>query len=330
MLKLGILGVGNITTDHIAAYNQLNSEGTEIEIAAYCDTSPEKLRGKENARTYTDVDRFLKEEDGKLDFIDICVPTFLHKSIVLKVLNAGFNVLCEKPMALTKADADEMSAAAKKSGKTLMIAHCVRFGDVTQVLRKYCESGELGKPMSAEFNRQDGTEDANTAWFTKKELSGGAVLDLHIHDVDTMNYLFGMPDYVSTAALSTLPDGGFNSMSINYMYENGFYVNAKADWTLFHNKFNKRSCRVNFEKGYIYYNDQMKVFVKVDHDGNEEDLTSYLKNDSYYNEIKYFTHCILNNKPVEMCTPESSAEAVKIALAASQSAERNGERISIK
>ena len=330
MLKLGILGVGNITADHIAAYNQLNSEGIEIEIAAYCDVSPEKLKDKADARTYTDIDEFFAKEVENLDFIDICVPTFLHKDIAIKALNAGFNVLCEKPMALTKADADEMSAAAKKSGKTLMIAHCVRFGDITQVLKKYCDSGELGKPMSAEFNRQDGTEDANTAWFTKKELSGGAVLDLHIHDADAMNYLFGMPDWVSTAALSTLPDGGFNSMSINYMYKNGFYVNAKADWTLFHNKFNKRSARVNFEKGYIYYNEQMNVFVKVDHHGNQEDLSENLKNSSYYNEIRYFTDCISEGKPVEMCTPESSAESVMIALAASQSAELKGERIVIK
>lgn len=332
MIRVGLIGRGTISAVHVGAYRRLKKEGADVEFAACCDIRPERMEDLEGVRTYTDIDEFLRGEAGRLDYVDICLPTYLHAETAIKAMKAGFHVLSEKPMALNAEQAQEMLRTAGETGKQLMIAHCCRFMGVVQVLREVIASGELGKVRSAEFFREGGSTGpmGYQNWFRNGKLSGGAMLDLHIHDVDMINWLFGMPKAVSAAATQIITDGGYDSMSVNFMYDD-MYVNAKSDWTIAHDKYNTRALRVNFEKGYIY-NDRSpsrNVFVKVGIDGTVEDLSARNGDDAYYLEICYYIDCLKNGKPVTDCLPESSAQAVDIIMAEMKSADNGGERIAL-
>ncbi len=333
MIRVGLIGRGTIAGSHENAYRHIQKDGGELVIAAYCDIRPERLEGLGDARIYTDIDEFLKNEQGKLDYADICLPTYLHAETAVKALHAGFNVLSEKPMALDPEQADSMVRAAKETGRQLMVAHCCRFMGAVRVVRGLMESGELGKVRSAEFFREGGSKNpmGYQNWFRDVSLSGGAMLDLHIHDVDVINWLFGMPKAVSAAAANVIPGGGYDAMSVNFLYENGVFVNAKSDWTIAHDRFNTRSMRFNFEKGYVFLDRSPKrgVFVRVDEDGTETDLWDKVDADMYYNEIRYYIDCLENHRPVSECPPEQSAEAVRIIMAEMKSADLGGERVAL-
>jgi len=331
MINVGLIGHGNISKSHIGAYKHIIEDGVELKIAAVCDIRPEVFEDMGDARTYTDIDEMLKAEAGKLDYVDICLPTYLHCEAACKAMRAGFNVLSEKPMALNLEQAQAMVDTAKETGKQFMVAHCCRFMGAAKYIKSVIESGELGPVRSAEFYREGGSRKpmGYQNWFRKKELSGGAMLDLHIHDVDLINYLFGMPKAVSAVGTKVFPESGYDAMSVNYMYENGIFVNAKCDWTITGDRFNTRAIRVNFDGGYIFV-DRSKdraANVKVDGEGNMTDITDLCYMDMYYHEICYFIDCLKNGKPVDFCPPEQSAQAVQIVMAEMKSADKNGERV---
>ena len=330
MIRVGLIGNGKISDTHKAAYARM----PEVSLEVYCDANPENLKNLGDARTYTSVDEMLEKEQGKLDFVDICVPTFLHADITVKSLEKGFHVFCEKPMARTPEQAQKMIDAAQRTGKTLMIGHCNRFFDPVLAIRETILSGEFGKVRSAEFSRE-GQEHIGSfgvnSWFYNGELSGGGMLDTHIHDVDLIRWLFGKPKAVSAGAAPVYTKGGYDAMSVNYYYDDGLFVRASCDWTIANDKFNTRTMRVNFEKGYIFCDRTpgRVAFVKVAADGTETDLSHLINVEFYYNELSYFIDCLNTGKPVEQCLPTQSKDAVEIIMAEMRSADENGARIEV-
>lgn len=330
-LKAAIIGNGSIAQAHRKAYARLAEENAPVEVVAYCDIRPERLENLGNCRTYIEIDEILSRESGVADYLDICLPTYLHAEVAVKAMEAGFNVICEKPMALNFEQAELMCKIAKKTGKTLMIAHCNRFMNVVTKIREYINSGKFGKVRNAEFWREGGNTEpmGYQNWFRKAELSGGAMLDLHIHDADVIQWLFGMPKAVSVTALNIIPGGGYDSMSVNYIYDDK-YVRAGCDWTIKHDKFNTRASRVNFERGYIYSDRTpgRSVCVAVDNNGNTTDLSK--SEDFYYEELKYYTNCLINGEPVTLCQPESAAQSVRLIMAEMASADLKGEKVKLE
>ena len=122
-LKAVVIGNGGIAQAHRRAYARPSAENAPIEVVAYCDIRPECLENLGNCRTYTEIDEILSRESGIADYVDICLPTYLHAEVAVKAMEAGFNVICEKPMTLNYEQAEIMCKTAEKPGKTLMIAH---------------------------------------------------------------------------------------------------------------------------------------------------------------------------------------------------------------
>lgn len=123
LIKVGIIGNGKIAKEHVASYTKLAETG-KAKLEVFCDLRPEAMEGLQDVRIYTDWKEMLRQEQGKLDFVDICLPTFLHKEVSITAMEMGYHVLCEKPMARTEEDARAMLEASRRTGKTLMIAHC--------------------------------------------------------------------------------------------------------------------------------------------------------------------------------------------------------------
>lgn len=330
MVRVGLIGNGKISGTHKKAYAQLE----DVSLEVYCDSNPNNLKDLTGVRVYTDYVQMLEQEQGKLDYVDICLPTFLHAEVAVKAMEMGFHVLCEKPMARNMQEAQEMIDTSRRTGKKLMIAHCNRFWRAVEEIRRTILSGELGRVRSAEFSREGNAymgTDGVSPWFFDGSLSGGGMLDTHVHDVDLIRWLFGMPRAVSTGAAAVYTKGGYDALSTNYYYDDGLFVRASSDWTIACDKFNTRQIRVNFEKGYMITDRSpgREVFVKVREDGTVTDLIHLHEKGFYYNEIVYFIDCILNDKPVEQCPPEESADAVKIVLAEIKSADEQGKLIAL-
>lgn len=130
-LKVLIAGAGGISKVHGAAYQNIDS----TEITAVVDIIPSRAQDfakKHNCAWYTDLDEAIR---GDFDILDACLPTTVHKYAAIEGLKAGKHVLCEKPIALTVQDAQEMVEASEKYGGKLMIAHCLQFMPEYEKLR---------------------------------------------------------------------------------------------------------------------------------------------------------------------------------------------------
>ncbi|MBO5270964.1 MAG: Gfo/Idh/MocA family oxidoreductase, partial [Clostridia bacterium] len=163
MLKAALVGFGGIAKAHRKAYAKLEKIGKAQLVCAY-DIDPEAFNRKiainidngtaeleEHIRFCTDLDRMLASEE--IDFIDVCVPSFLHSRIASDLLRRGYHVMCEKPMSLTFDDCREMLAASKESGKELMIGQCLRFYPAFDYIKKVVDSGEFGRVIGGFFSR---------------------------------------------------------------------------------------------------------------------------------------------------------------------------------
>ena len=178
-------------------YNYEKIENAEL--VAVCDVRRDVAENKVGDRKiniYTSLDKMLKSE--QLDMIDICTPSFLHKDMAIKLLKAGYHVLCEKPMTLNAKDAKKVVEAAKATDKKFMVAHVVRFMAPYIYLKKTIESGELGKLLRLDMKRISSIPTWSWEdWMRDEKRSGGVATDLSIHDIDFVQSVLGMPDKIS-------------------------------------------------------------------------------------------------------------------------------------
>ncbi|WJH35102.1 Gfo/Idh/MocA family oxidoreductase [Paenibacillus aurantius] len=333
MIRIGLVGLGFMGRTHLETYLRLEKEGQPIQVVAICDINPAKWEGQATAGNfdtksesidfsrfakYTDMAEMLEKEE--LDAVDLCLPTYLHKDMSVLALNRGKHVMCEKPMAMNAAECSEMVEAADQNGKLLMIGQCLRFWPAYVYLKEQVDSGKLGKVRGAYFFRGGGTPDW-AEWLTQKDKSGGALLDMHVHDIDTVNWLFGMPKAVSCLALNAVEGSGYDIVSTHYAYEDGKVINAQVDWTLQGDFGFDMTYRVNFEKGNIVFQNGTVKVNPSDGPGFEAELS---ENFGYYYEMKYFLEAITNGTPVDKAPPLSTKGSIEIAEAEIASADRQG------
>jgi predicted dehydrogenase len=218
VIRVGLIGVGFIGWIHWLAYKRLDG----ARVSAISESNPLRLTGdwtdiKGNfgppgeqvdltgIATYSSLDDLL--HDPQVDCVDISLPTALHADVAIKALEAGKHVLCEKPMALTLADCERMTAAAKKANRLLMIGHVLPFFAEYNWALQVIRSGEYGRVRGGAFRRVI----SDPKWLTKfwsPEHVGGPMLDLHVHDAHFIRLLFGMPrEVVSTGRMrNDLPE----------------------------------------------------------------------------------------------------------------------------
>ena len=197
-LKVGVVGNGGISGVHLRAY----SLNPKVEIWALCDINEERLnrRGDEYnvpaERRFTDVNDMLAA-CPEIEAVSICTWNSAHAPCAIAALNAGKHVLCEKPMAMSAAEAAAMQEAAEKNGKLLMIGFVRRFGNDCAVMKDFIDKGYFGDIYYAKatYLRRKGCPGG---WFGDKARSGGGpLIDLGVHVIDLCRYLMGNPLPVS-------------------------------------------------------------------------------------------------------------------------------------
>ena len=331
MLNAAIIGFGGIAKAHKKGYDKLEKQG-KAKLVAVCDIREEAFKScvatnideeKVEAgayRCYTDIEEMLAEE--KIDFVDICVPSFLHCEVAVDMLERGYNVLCEKPMSLCSEDCEKMLEAEKASGKHFMIAQCLRFFKEYEYLKKCIDSNTYGKVLGAFFSRNSaqptwGWEN----WFMDYERSGGAIMDIHIHDIDVARYLFGEPEAVSCRASDC--NTKYDIVQTSLYYGN-VPVTANGCWTAGKIRFSA-SYKVDFEKASVLYeNGTVTVYLE-----EGEPFTPQLEGqDGYTEEISYFCD-VIEGKIQNTKNPASSAAlSVKLVETMKNSVDNFGKIIS--
>ena len=199
-LRIGIIGSGGIAQgSHMKGYAAIPDL---CEMVATCDVKEETA--KEAAErfgikhTYTDYNEMLQKE--KLDGVSVCTPNKFHKQPTVDALNAGVNVLCEKPLGMNADECREMCATARDTGKLLQVGLQSRFNGPPKWLKAYIDAGNMGDVYFARAwaLRRRGVP----AWgvFINKDLQGGGpLIDIGVHILDLTLFLMGYPKPVSAS-----------------------------------------------------------------------------------------------------------------------------------
>ena len=312
MIRVGLVGIGTMGNVHYKAYK--NIEGAEVVAVAEirADVAKEKI-GEDAVNLYSSMEEMMANEE--LDMIDICTPTYMHAPMSIKALEAGYHVICEKPMSLSSKDTGAMIEAAKKSGKKFMIAQVVRFMKPYEYLKSVVDSGELGKVVHVEFKRGSALPSKSWEhWLQDVERSGGTPIDLTVHDVDFAQYVFGQPNKV-WSTYRKMRDN-CDCITSNLVYDD-FDILISAGWYKCPKPFKDEYVAV-FEDGYIENIGGGKVLkngepldLGAQRMGNKENLYE-ISDSGYENEIRYFVNAIINNTDTDKVAPESSEASIKL------------------
>lgn len=188
-IQFALIGCGRIAQRHA---EHINNKG---QLAAVCDIDKNKadqLAAKYNARAYYSIEDMLKAETA-VQVVSICSPNGLHASHAIQALNAGFHVLCEKPMALSVADCGEMIKAAERTNKRLFAIKQNRFNPPVVAVKNALDEGKLGKIFSIQltcfWNRN--ADYYHNSWKGTLQLDGGTLYTQFSHFIDLLYWMVG-------------------------------------------------------------------------------------------------------------------------------------------
>ena len=178
MTRTAVIGVGSMGKNHARVYTEI--PGSEfVGVADENHEVAQAVASRFGVKAYSDFTEMLEKE--KPEAITIAVPTAMHEEVALQALEAGVNILIEKPIAATLDEAERIIAKARDTKSVLMVGHIVRFNSAIQALKEKLEKGELGRIYQI-FCRRAGP-------FPQRIRDVGVVIDLAPHDVDIMRFL---------------------------------------------------------------------------------------------------------------------------------------------
>ncbi len=227
MVGIGIVGIGFMGMIHYLAARSLQ----KARVGALCSRDAKKLAGDWTGiqgnfgprGTQMDLSEHARHErfddllaDPGVDLVDLCVPNDQHASMAIRALEAGKDVLVEKPIALSNDDANAMVAAARSSGRRLMVAHVLPFFPEFAFAREAVASGRYGALRAAHFSRVISKPDWSSG-IAEVERSGGPAIDLHIHDTHFIALLCGIPHAVQSRGV--LDGGVVTYLSTQYLFQ---------------------------------------------------------------------------------------------------------------
>ena len=326
MLKVGVLGAGFMGGTHARAYAKL----PDVQVVGVFSRSAERaaaLAAEVGAEPFTDA--MALATDPRVEAISVALPTPLHKDHVVAALNAGKHVLVEKPMGLTVEECDAMIEAARENNRLLMVAHVLRFWPEYVALADFVKSGRVGRPLTATASRLS-TYPTWGDWFANPEWTGGAVHDLHIHDLDVLNWLFGTPKSVYARGQRGQTGGWDHVLTlVDYGEVKGFaegsllmpddYPFTMTLWVLCERgsvEFTFRAAGTGVETGTA-----SGTSLVVYESGKAPRSLEIGGGDAYEQEIATFVRCVREGKAPEQGTAEQGRLAVRTALAVRRSLE---------
>jgi 1,5-anhydro-D-fructose reductase (1,5-anhydro-D-mannitol-forming) len=328
-VKWGLIGASTIARQFLinAIRAQPNSE-----IAAVMSSSPERAAAyaKENgiALAVSTLDALLGSD---IDAVYISTTNELHLEQALAAITAGKHVLCEKPLALTSADARKMVAAGKAAGIVLGTNHHLRNAGSHRAMREAIAAGRIGKPIAARVFHSVYLPENLQGWrITRPEAGGGVVLDITVHDADTLRFVLGddpleVSAFTQAAGMATggLEDG---AMCI-WRFTSGIIAQSHEGFTT---KFAGTGFEVHGSEGSLIAKDVMtqkpigSVLLRT---ATGEEELSFDREDLYVRSLRQF-HAAIGGEGQPSATGEDGVWSLTSAEAALQSA-RSGKSVAI-
>ncbi|MGP4059114.1 Gfo/Idh/MocA family protein [Halobacillus sp. H74] len=331
-LKIAVIGCGSIAQNrHLLEYEASD----HVEITAVCDIVEERAREiaqKYEAKSYTSYEELLDQET--VDAVSVCLPNYLHAPVSIAALNAGSHVLCEKPMATSKEEAEEMIQAAEKNGRKLMIAHNQRFVPSHVKAKELIESGSLGKVYSFRTAFGHGgpegwSAEGEDSWFFKRDQAFiGAMGDLGVHKADLLRYILG-EEFVDVAGF--IENNAKDKITVDdnavciLRSESGVVGTMAASWA--YNPQEDNSTVIYGEKGTLRLEDDPVYSLVAQYTNG--DTVNYQLGKIQSNEdggqsdtgvINHFVDSILNDKE-PLITGQEGLKSLEVILGALRSGE---------
>jgi len=332
-VNVAVVGLGFMGVTHLRAY----LDNPMARVVAVCDARRVPVNGVlagvsgnikdsddidlgPDVKVYQNTEELLADADVEL--VDLCTPTPLHAEQVIAALQAGKHVICEKPLARTSEEARGILEIAANSPGILMPAMCMRFWPGWSWLKQVVEEKSYGKVLAARFRR----DSAMPAWSQQGTYSGGqdlggALYDLHIHDIDFVNFLFGRPAQVfSTGVVSA--SGSIDHVGTQYTYPDGPAVYAEGSWLL--NQGFNMAYTLLCEHATIDFDlSRGAKALMVSETGKEPQVVETGDGDGYSKEIDYIVDCVSKGQSPTVVGAIDGVTALEICEAEEQSI-RNG------
>ena len=278
----------------------------------------------------------METADPEIEAVSVCAANHAHAEMSIAALKAGKHVLCEKPMAVTLAECEAMVAAAKESGKYLMIGQNQRLAKAHAKAKELIEQGAIGRVLTFRTIFGHGGPETwsvdpgkNTWFFDKTKAAMGAMADLGIHKTDMIQYVLGSKIVKTQAVLTTLDKkdatGGLIGVDDNaiciYQMENGVIGTMTASWTYYAAEDN--TTVIYGTKGELRLYDDPKYSVQqINADGTRIDyqIDQIQTNDNQTASgvIDLFVECLVEQKEPEI-SGENVLHAMKAVFASIES-----------
>ena len=298
MKNIGLVGLGFIGKMHLKAYHSLKN----CQVTAICTRREEKdeaITDFFHGTFVSDYDDLLQCED--IDVIDICLPTYLHEEYIIKAARAGKHIICEKPLTLSLESAKLILKEVEKNYVRLFVGHLLRFWPEYQLIKSYSESNKL-KEIEIVHAKRLGQAPTWSDWFLHPEKSGGALFDLHIHDIDFIYYLlgeiesvyavgmknkYGAWDHIMTSLSFKNNSKAFveasHRMPIGYPFTMSFRAQAIQGTLEYHVAAGENIEQIN-QRQLDYYHNETKSSIDI------------VEGDAFENELSYFLQCLEANQ----------------------------------
>ena len=326
-------------TTHFMAIKKL----AKAEVGAICTRDQRKLSGDWSGiqgnfgqgggvqdltgiRTCTDIEEVLN--DPEIDLVDVCLPTALHHDVVIKALNAGKHVLVEKPISLSLIEADRMIHKADEVNKTLMVAQVLKFFPEFAFLKQAIDDKRYGRLLGLHLKRVISKPLwGKDNWFGDYEQTGGAGIDLHIHDTDYLRYLFGMPEDVHSSGMTT-PNGYVLYLNTQYGYRHQ-NITVTAQCGAISSAAFEQGYDAYFEEGTLWYNalSDRPVTLYTPDGGKSEPKIDFPE--AFEAQLGYAIEVLNNNAEPVLLSADAAREALHICHREAESV-RTGQTISLE
>ena len=324
-MNLAFIAAGFIAHNHAQEIVKM----PDVDIVGVVDIDEQTGKAfaeKYGSRYYKTIDELFENE--KVDMVNICLPTYLHKEYVIKCAEKGAHVLCEKPFTFKTKDCREMEEACEKAGVRFMIAQALRFWPEYQYIKSVIDGGELGEIELVHLTRMA----AFPKWskfYDTPEQSGGGVYDMHLHDVDYACHLFGDVSKVYTIGYKN-KKGAWNNVVTSLTFKNGvpacitageqmsdnypFTMNFRCVGT-------KGTIEFNYVAGKLLRSEPTVSIIKYMDGAEAEEIIPIPEGNAYYNENRYFIDCVNSGRPFDVVPIWDSARSIGVIEAAVKSLE---------
>ena len=331
-VKMLLIGAGFMGKVHLEAARKLASINY-VGVVDVKETLGRALAASFGLKAYTDPETAI--EATTPDAMDLCVPTPFHRPLVEVCAKHSIHVLCEKPIALTGADARDIRTMATKAGIRVMIAQVLRFWPEYVFTVAAARRGMFGKIRSVECRRLSSPPGWNS-WMMQPDFGGGAVVDLQIHDMDFVLQLLGKP--AAIRAKGRLVDSTFNAVFNHLEYSSGVIAEVKASYLMPASYPFRMAFSVEFEKGVIDMDswrskdERLRIYPArgLPRVWRGQASSPKLEQaDAYGAEIDYFARQLRSGKPFDRVPLTESIAALELCLASKSSCVA-GHRIIVK